>query len=236
MEDNTSCLPDEMLAHRLGLIPIKADPRRFEFPASPHFEEPTEEDTVVFTLDVTCTVGPDGKKLHDKVYSGDLVWEPQGEQEETFQDAPIRPVHDDILITQLQPGQRLKCRLYCCKGIGQDHAKFSPVCTAAYRMHPKITLARDVTGADAKDIKRCCPRKVFDVAGKKLVVKSPRQCTMCGECVRDARSELVKLGRVEDHFLFTVESTGIYDAKDIFLEALEIMKQKAAKIIEMLDK
>lgn len=26
---NTSLIPDEVLAHRLGLIPIKADPRRF---------------------------------------------------------------------------------------------------------------------------------------------------------------------------------------------------------------
>ena len=26
---NTSLIPDEVLAHRLGLIPIKADPRKF---------------------------------------------------------------------------------------------------------------------------------------------------------------------------------------------------------------
>ena len=26
---NTSLIPDEVLAHRLGLIPIKADPRNF---------------------------------------------------------------------------------------------------------------------------------------------------------------------------------------------------------------
>ena len=28
---NTSVIPDEVLAHRMGLIPIKADPRLYEF-------------------------------------------------------------------------------------------------------------------------------------------------------------------------------------------------------------
>lgn len=29
--NNTSIIPDEVLAHRLGLVPIKADPRDFSF-------------------------------------------------------------------------------------------------------------------------------------------------------------------------------------------------------------
>ena len=32
------------------------------------------------------------------------------------------------------------------KGIGRDHAKFSPVCTAFYRLLPTITLLKDFTG------------------------------------------------------------------------------------------
>lgn len=32
--ENTSIMQDEVLAHRLGLIPIKADPREFEYHVS----------------------------------------------------------------------------------------------------------------------------------------------------------------------------------------------------------
>ena len=31
MWQNTSIIPDENLAHRIGLIPIKCDPRKLEF-------------------------------------------------------------------------------------------------------------------------------------------------------------------------------------------------------------
>lgn len=147
--NNTSIIPDEVLSHRLGLIPIYADPRKFEFPSS----ESTDANTVVFELHEKCTPIKGATRdasprenmrnplvhagircgsliLSKLVFSGSLKWVPQGSQEETFSEGPLRPCHDDILVAKLRPGQELDLELHCVKGLGKDHAKWSPVCTA----------------------------------------------------------------------------------------------------------
>lgn len=46
--NNTSVIPDEVLAHRMGLLPIYADPRKFDYPAATG--ESTDLNTIVFEL------------------------------------------------------------------------------------------------------------------------------------------------------------------------------------------
>jgi len=52
--------------------------------------------------------------------------------------------------------------LICEKGIGKTHAKWSPVCTAFYRLLPDIKVT-GVTGDDARELVAICPMKVFDI-------------------------------------------------------------------------
>ena len=62
---------------------------------------------------------------------------PTGGDDERFADDPIRPVHDDILIARLRPGQEIELEAWCEKGLGKTHAKWSPVSTASYRLLPE---------------------------------------------------------------------------------------------------
>ncbi|XP_037544068.1 DNA-directed RNA polymerases I and III subunit RPAC1 isoform X2 [Nematolebias whitei] len=173
--NNTSIVQDEVLAHRLGLIPIKADPRLFEFKNAAEEsaeEEASEIDTIQLQLKIKCRRNPSASKdssdprelyLNHMVYSRDIQWIPLGNQADVFADSCIAPVHDDILIAQLRPGQELDIVMHCVKGIAKDHAKFSPVATASYRLLPEITLLEPVEGEKAERLKRCFSRGVIDL-------------------------------------------------------------------------
>ncbi|KAL3631489.1 hypothetical protein CASFOL_024473 [Castilleja foliolosa] len=53
--NNTSVVQDEVLAHKLGLIPLKIDSRLFNFKSGN--DEPNEKNTIVFKLHSRCERG-----------------------------------------------------------------------------------------------------------------------------------------------------------------------------------
>ncbi|CAB4025716.1 DNA-directed RNA polymerases I and III subunit RPAC1, partial [Paramuricea clavata] len=110
--NNTTIIQDEVLVHRLGLIPIFADPRMFNFKTSED-EESTEDNVIELELKVKCTRNPHASKeaadpddlyINHKVTTKHMKWIPIGKQAEKFGPDGIRPVHDDILIAKLRPG------------------------------------------------------------------------------------------------------------------------------------
>ncbi|XP_062319525.1 DNA-directed RNA polymerases I and III subunit RPAC1 [Osmerus eperlanus] len=250
--NNTSIIQDEILAHRLGLIPIKADPRLFEYRnigEEGGEEEGTEIDTIQLQLKIKCTRNPRAPKdssdprelyLNHMVYSKDMKWVPIGNQADVFADANIGPVHGDILIAQLRPGQELDVVMSCVKGIGKDHAKFSPVATASYRLLPEITLMETVEGEKAERLKSCFSPGVIELEncnGKviaKVVNSRPDTCSR--EVLRhDDLKNLVKLARVRDHFIFSVESTGILPPDVVVTEAIKVLMSKCRRFLNELD-
>uniref|UniRef100_A0A8C7YQ75 RNA polymerase I and III subunit C n=1 Tax=Oryzias sinensis TaxID=183150 RepID=A0A8C7YQ75_9TELE len=58
--NNTSIVQDEVLAHRLGLVPIKADPRLFEYKNIE--QEASEIDTIQLQLKIKCSRNPRASK------------------------------------------------------------------------------------------------------------------------------------------------------------------------------
>jgi len=109
--ENTSVLPDEGLAHRLGLIPLKTDLKRFNEPSK---------------CDCQSESGCSNCKI--------LLVLDSGESEETrsvlsselsSEDETVKPVSEKIPIVTLAPGQKIKLECYARLGRGTEHAKWN---------------------------------------------------------------------------------------------------------------
>jgi len=109
--ENSSVLPDEGLAHRLGLVPIKTDLTRFNEPSK---------------CDCKSETGCSNCKVMLVLDSGDTdVTKAILTDELTSEDDSIKPVSDKIPIVQLAPGQRVKVECYARLGRGREHAKWN---------------------------------------------------------------------------------------------------------------
>jgi len=80
-----------------------------------------------------------------------------------FAHAPVKAVHDDIVIAKLKPGQVISLEAHAIKGRGKEHAKWSPVGTATYRLLPELVVNDTVEGKEAHELVAKCPMKVFDI-------------------------------------------------------------------------
>jgi DNA-directed RNA polymerase I and III subunit RPAC1 len=239
INQNTSIIPDEVLAHRLGLIPILADANDF-IEKKPE-EDFNEQNSMKFTLNVKCFTDNNGKIINNNIFSKDLIFVPQGQQEQKFYNNKnkkysIGLVHDDILINKLTPGMELDLECYCVKGIGRVHAKWSPVCTAYYRLINKINILEEINGDDAEELKQLCPKGVFVINKKgNAEVGNIRDCTSCRECIRQEKfKNLIELGKVADHYEFHIESVGMYKPESIFFRAIDVLKEKIKTWHELL--
>ncbi|KAI6105377.1 DNA-directed RNA polymerase [Pisolithus sp. B1] len=226
VHNNTSIIVDEVLAHRLGLIPLNVDPRFMDYPGG----QPTDRDTIVFKLCTKCerrrnaprdAKDPAQLYINHEVLSSQLEWVPQGEQATVMSANPPAPSNPNIVLAKLRPGQEIEIELHAVKGLGKDHAKFSPVATASYRLLPKIILKKEI------------PPHLAEKFQKLVDESQARRETMSREVYRHPEFEgCVQLARVRNHFLFNIESEGFYPPERLLPEAIQVMRSKIRTIRE----
>ena len=119
MIDNSSVVHDEAVAHRLGMIPLRTDLKRFVMPHNCDCRSTLgcSKCRVLLVLDSEAT------ERTRIVTSGELKSE----------DEEVKPVSNEIPILTLAPGQKIKFEAYARLGNGKSHAKWQPTSSAVVK-------------------------------------------------------------------------------------------------------
>ncbi len=200
ISENSSALYDEMLAHRLGLLPIKTDLKSyFKIAECKCKGNGCARCTLDFTLEV------EGPKM---VYASDLV----------SKDPAIKPIFDKTPIVKLLEGQRIKLHAKGTINEGKSHIKHSPG-LIYYQSYPSFDIG-SVKNTEA--IVESCPKQLYKKEGKSLKVTNPEMCILCKAC-EDISEGNIKVKESDKDYIFTIESFGQLTPKEIIKEATDII-------------
>jgi len=147
---NSSILNDELLGHRIGLIPLTTDLKTY-VPQSkcPCKGEGCARCVCKLTLDVT---GP------KTVYSGDFV----------SKDENVKPVYDKMPLVKILDEQNVKLEADAVLGCGSEHVKWQGG-LASYEISDKDTFNLTVESYGPLPVEELI-KKAFEVVEEKIKV------------------------------------------------------------------
>jgi len=217
---NSTAMSNEMLAHRIGLLPI-------------HVENPLEwdPDEYTFKLDITH----DSTEQRDVVASDIQVFKNRGPEEEPLPVPSVQffhpdPVtHDTSLLAILkgrvgtQEPEVLSFTARATVGTGRQNARFMPVtsrCAYAYTRDDSEERKKELFTAWLTNHKKVNPTEIESNSTRKGELEREFATMEIQRCYKmDARGEPFS-------FDFVVESVGVLDPKYIVARALEVLQKK----------
>ena len=209
-EENTSGMFDELVAHRLGLMPLAFDQKSYNTKAD-------------------CKCGGKGCSRCEVTLvlekSGPCIVK-AGDMKST--DESVYPVDRDIPIIDLLEGQRMKFEATAQLGYGKEHIKWQ-ASNAGYKYAPSVKA----TDADVKVVE-ACPVDVFEKKDGRVRVVAEDRCTLCMRCTEIDDS--VKVSADDTKFIFDVESVCGLSAADVINTAIDTIQERAEDLAESVKK
>ena len=212
IKDNNSALHDEMLALRLGLIPIKTDLKSY-------------------VLKEKCKCGGEGcarceLKMHLKASKKGYVYA----EEAQSSDFKCKFVYPKMPVVKLLSKQKIDVNMTAVLGKGKEHVKWSPG-FAFYKKEPVIKISGKVI--DPIKAAELCPKGVFVVKNSKLEVVKDKlyDCHLCRQCTDFDKN--ISLEESGNH-VFYLESWGQLSCKEILSKSADIIIEKAEEMEKLI--
>lgn len=132
-------------------------------------------------------------------------------------------VYPDTPIVLLGEDQEIELVARARVGFGNNHSKFMPG-LAFYKHLPKIKISAE--GEKQTELASLYPL-VFEMFGEKLKVKNAWACDLDEEDMEEYPGISIEFN---DNLVFTIESWGQIEAKDIFIESCKALKDNLSEV------
>ena len=218
--ENTTPLYDEIIAHRLGLLPISTPPGEFNLR-----EECVCEGHGCTQCEISLNLEKESELMGEieTVFSGEFVPE----------DPKVAPVIENVPILRMTGGQKITVQAIARLGLGKRHAKWQ-ASIVTYQYDPIISIDNSKNSNWDEVIKYCPPQILEAKDGKTLKVTDPTACILCGLCAEKAPSKSVTVETNGKDFIFRVTSLGQMSVLDFLDQALNVLKAKAEELKDKL--
>jgi DNA-directed RNA polymerase subunit D len=213
--DNTTALFDEIISHRLGLIPIPTDLSLLTFR-----EQCTCKGKGCPNCTVRYTLSKEGEGV---VYSGDLQPE---EKSWAIKE-------DKIPIVELFNDQRLILEIEAVLGRGRDHAKWQPVQAPGYTFVPRIQIDKKRIN-EVKEFVNSLPEGLVELKKDQIQIKDVEKLPVFESYVDKAKADFITIKRDPNKIIFSFETDGSLSAKDALRESAKILEEKYAEFGKLL--
>jgi len=205
--DNTSALFDEIISHRLGLVPIPTDLSLLTFR-----DECVCKGKGCPNCTVRYTLSKEGEGT---VYSGDLQ---PAEKSWAIKE-------DKIPIVKLYGDQRLILEVEAVLGRGKEHAKWQSIQAPAYRMDPIIEFDKTKI-EDVKKFVEKLPENLVSIKGDTLTLKDQTKLPILESFMSKENIKYITIKRDPTKYTFHFETDGSFSAKDAIVETVNIIQNK----------
>ena len=243
--ESVNVLPDEVIAHRLAMVPVPTFLDEFVFPEDDENNKNLPEDQwgsplsqIIYHLSIR---GPnsDSDEQFKTVYAGDL--NVLGETK-----LQISEEHARIPLTILSSGQYLELYAYATLGRGRDHAKWCPAAAVTFQPRQKAKLNKPKKANTLFDLNltsnsgRAINAKLFankECTDVDSVLDLERALHQVGYGTNrdEAFDNAITLEDIEGEYIFSYESDGSLSPEEVFNQACEELSSRFGKITGEID-
>lgn len=234
--ESATPLFDEIIAGRLGMIPIPTDLDLFGFRKDCVCGgEGCPNCTIMYSLNKRGPSEEEGKESVS-VYSDELqlvIQKLGGVSEKKY--AERFQITEKIPIVKLNRSQALLLYATAELGTGSMHAKWQVANAVGYQYFPIINIDHKKCDVGASCVTNC-PRDVLELKDDKIVVTDLENCSLCRACEEVCSLDAIKVTGDDTKFIFQFETDGSLTAKEALMRALAILKDEFEELRDLAGK